>query len=74
MKPIDVLLDAVEWKPLPRSEIGRVPIKIEEVPVATHSGVLRLGAISVRVYQLSDGKRVIAEEDMDLLFGAAEEE
>ena len=63
-KPIDRLLDQVEW------------IKTEgdprepgcDLPYATHSGVLDVGFAKLRVYQLSNGMRVIDGEDMAALF------
>jgi len=60
-KPIDMMLDAVEWKPAPEQEPG-------DLPHVTHEGVLRLGDISLRVYQLSSGQRVISEQDLADLF------
>ncbi len=62
-QPVDVLMDRVEWR-----ETGAVDDG-SDLPYATHEGVLRIGGITLRVAQLSDGQRVINAEDIDLLFG-----
>lgn len=60
-----MLLDAVEWTP------GERPTDCNpELPWATHNGVLRLGGFELRVYQLSDGRRVIDADDMNTFFSA----
>jgi hypothetical protein len=60
--PIEHLFDQVEWEVLPL--MGGT-----DVPVATHRGVLHLGALELVVYQLSDGRRVISEESLRPLIG-----
>ena len=62
--PIELLMDGITWNSLP----GKWPFE-SDVPVATHSGILTIGGISLQVYQLSNGQRVIAEEDLEKLFG-----
>lgn len=66
--PMTRLLNALDWQELPAPE-GSIP---DGVPVATHEGVLRLGELSLRVYQLSDGQRIISAEDMEQFFGVGE--
>ena len=55
------LLDGVEWKFLGHQEPG-------ETPHATHSGVLRIGDVELRCYQLSNGQRVFDSDDVDAMF------
>lgn len=44
-----------------------------ETPVATHEGVLHLGSVRVRVYQLNNGQRVIHPDDLaDLMRAMAD--
>lgn len=65
-QPIERLLDEADWTPLN----GQVPD--DGMPYATHKGVLKIYDISLTVYQLSDGRRVIDEQSLAALFGAAE--
>ena len=59
------LLDGVEWERLSSPPDGAPT----DLPVATHSGVLQIGDVALRVYQLSNGHRVIDEADLAPLFG-----
>jgi hypothetical protein len=59
---IDRLLDAVQWKEHPKQEPG-------ELPHATHSGLLKIMDIEMRVYRLSDGRAIIDAEDMHKFLG-----
>lgn len=59
-KPVEHLLDNVEWKPMPPLAGGGGPF-----PYATHEGVLQIGELNLRVYQLNTGQRVIREEDLE---------
>lgn len=63
--PVEKLLDAVEWEP--------TPVATGEVPApaglyATHTGTLRIGSFSFRCFQLSDGRRVLHEDDVAWFF------
>ena len=61
--PIDHLLGALEWR-----EITMRPGN-EEDPYTTHEALLEIeGLAFVRVYQLSDGTRVIDSDDLGNLF------
>ena len=62
--PIDRILDDVDWKE------NVPPDHQSDIPWATHSGVLIIGDIWIRVHQLSNGTRVIDAEDLERLFGA----
>lgn len=55
---IEQALDRVTWTPCEPPETSG------DLPYITHAGVLHLGSVSLRVYQLSNGKRIIDAEDM----------
>lgn len=59
--PIELLMDGVEW-----TEHEAQPES--ELPHATHSGVLKIGKIELRVYRLSTGQAIINAEDFERLF------
>ena len=62
MKPIERMLEAVEWKVLgPTGENGK--------PYATHEGILKIGENIFRCYKLSNGMTVIDEKDLLQFFG-----
>jgi hypothetical protein len=65
--PMDKLLDAVSWQKLP----GKWPFK-SDTPFATHGGFLTIGPVTLKVYQLNDGRRVIAADDLKNIFGIDE--
>ena len=60
--PIDAMLDALEWR-----AIDPYPSP-DGLPIVTHEGILNLMGVDLRVYRLSDGNRVIHNEDMGRLF------
>jgi hypothetical protein len=64
-QPIEAALDALEWKPIADENIH----EDGTYPYATHEGVLEIGTMKLKVYQLSDGKRVIAHDDFLAFFG-----
>lgn len=61
MKPIDKLFDGLDWKELPHDQPS-------DIPIATHEGILKIGSHELRVYQLSNGMRVIEESDLIQFF------
>lgn len=67
--PMEVLLDGVTWESLP--EPPEPPSGLfSAVPVATHRGELMLAGIKLRVFRLSDGRRVVDQGSiLDLLMG-----
>ena len=67
MKPVDALLNAVDWVPAEGVEPS------DDMPYATHTGVLTISGVSFRCYQLSDGRRVIDAEDIKAFFGLRDE-
>lgn len=62
--PMERMLDAVEWTPIPNTfaTVG--------IPYATHEGSLEIGETSLRVYQLSNGQRIIDGEDFEAFFSS----
>ena len=56
------LLDAMTWIPIEALAAGGGLY-------ATHYGLLRIGDIELRVYQLNNGTRVIEEGDLLRFFG-----
>jgi len=61
--PIELMLDNVNWQPIDRNATFNAD---SDLPVATHEGILNVGNLSLRVYQLSNGQRVIR---IDKFFG-----
>jgi hypothetical protein len=59
-KAIDIALDNIKWKPTGLSQEDK-----KELPVVTHTGVLVFdNIITINVVQLSNGMRVIPEEEL----------
>lgn len=63
---ITKMLDAVDWVKAPPP--GEIQPGQEGIPHVTHSGILDVGGIKLRVFQLSDGKRIVDAEDIERLF------
>ena len=63
-EPIDILLQQVVWKEIPREERDIDP----DIPFATDEGVLDLGEVKLKVYRLSNGMRVFDVDDIENLF------
>ena len=62
--PFDQVLDRIDFQPLP------APDSVEDdLPYATHSGILKLGEASIKVFVLSNGRRVIDERDLRAFLG-----
>jgi hypothetical protein len=67
---IDALLDHVEWKPIEYAgDVNLVSPEGKIIPHAVMEGMLHVGNIAMKVYQLSDGQRIIAAEDVEKFFG-----
>ena len=69
--PIDLSLDDIKWEPIPRDADWDGDLAL---PFATHRGVLHIGEVTLRVYQLNDGMRVIDADDAARFFGLLGEE
>ena len=69
--PMDHILDQLEWKKVQCDENSN-----DDIPYVTHEGIIKLPfgdeLIKLKVYQLSDGNRVIDENDLNKLFGIEE--
>lgn len=63
-KPIDSLLDSVEWQ----QEEPQAPSP-DGIPHVTHHGVLNIGGFELRCYRLSDGQSVFNADDFEGFFG-----
>jgi hypothetical protein len=65
--PIEMILDGVvEWRVVQQSD---TPDPIEDnLPYATHSGVLKIGDYSLRCYRLSNGQAVFNADDFEKFF------
>ena len=64
-EPIDRMLDAVEWVELVEDDAPRPDGEL----FATHMGKLKIGEFEMRVYQLSNGLRVLDVDDVAEFFG-----
>jgi len=61
-------MNAVDWKPVePKTDVDG------NLPHVTHEGELNFAGAYFRVYQLSDGQRVLDADDVETFFsdGAA---
>lgn len=63
--PIEQMLDLVDWAAIERTEEPKA-----DLPHATHSGVLTIGAIDLKVFRLSNGMAVIDADDMQRFLGS----
>lgn len=66
-RPIDLLLDQVDWKPIIREK--EASEEDADLPYATHEGIFYIGEYQMRAYKLSNGQRVIHKEDIDKFLG-----
>ena len=57
--PIDTLLDAVEFTPVPDMQPHG------DTPYATHTGILKIADMEFEVFVLNDGRRIISSESME---------
>lgn len=62
--PIESMLDSVEWMPVERTgEIAK-----NDLPYATHSGVLAICGHELRCYRLNTGHAVFDADDVKKFF------
>jgi hypothetical protein len=59
--PIEMLLDGVEWK---AAEPRTAATLDDDIPHATHEGVMDLFGHKLRCYRLSNGKAVFHADDL----------
>jgi hypothetical protein len=62
--PIEMMLDSVTWKPVEWSEQSN-----DGIPYATHEGAFEMQGFQFKVYQLSNGQRLIDHDDLMRFFG-----
>jgi hypothetical protein len=60
------LLDGLFWKPLPMPAQNK-----DNLPYATHEGILKIGDFEFHVSQLNTGERVLLEDEIRDFFGLA---
>jgi hypothetical protein len=60
---VETMFDQVEWQPVELHEPH------DTLPYATHTGTVRVGQWTLRCFQLSDGSRVFAHEDVARMLG-----
>jgi hypothetical protein len=67
MNPVDFekILDALDWQEVKFEETE----KTDEVPRATHKGILKVGDKELTVYQLETGQRLFDQKDLEEFFG-----
>jgi len=63
LNPFERLLDALNWTPIPKHEIGEPGTA--DMPHATHEATLEIMDHRLRVYRLSNGQRVIDAKDFE---------
>jgi len=68
--PAEMMMDSVDWE---RVTDG-TPVFNDGLPYVTHKGYLQIGDISLRCYQLDDGRRIIDAEDVARFFGVVPDE
>lgn len=61
--PVERLVAELQMIPVPSVQDP------DGLPVATHEGTLTIGDVSLKVWQLSNGRRVIDSGDLQRLFG-----
>ena len=62
MMPIEKTLEQVDWIP------ADAPEQEGDLPFATHSGVFKMGDISLRCYRLNNGLAVFYADDFERFF------
>jgi hypothetical protein len=66
--PINKLFDSADWQPTTAEPPA------DGSAYATHFGILKIGEMELRVFQLNTGERTILEEDMAAFFGQTKEQ
>lgn len=69
--PLRKKVEQVPMQPMPPEEVAQLQVAAaNNIPWPTHQGVLRIDdKAEVKVYQLSDGQRVLDLEDLQRFFG-----
>jgi hypothetical protein len=63
--PIEQMMDGLDWIPVDGACAGGDT----DLPYATHSGVLKIGAMELRCYRLNTGMAVFEADDVNKFFG-----
>lgn len=59
------MLAGVDWKP---TGMPNEPGEGDDIPYATHRGILKIGEFELRVFRLSNGMAIIQAEDLEKSF------
>jgi len=65
MTPIEQMMSRVDWKKFDLQQTDG------DMPYATHSGILEIAGMDLRVYRLNDGRAIIDADDMIKFFDKA---
>lgn len=63
MSPIERLLDGITYVPT-----NYVKSSDSDLPYVTHEGILKLNEVEIKVVVLSDGRRIIPQEELEKIF------
>ena len=63
--PIEALLEQVDWKPTG----GAAEHQESDLPYATHEGIVKIGDMELRCYQLNTGQVILNADDVHKFFG-----
>lgn len=62
MTPAEALMNSVQWRETGMTDDG------SGLPYATHEGVLSIGGVDLKCYQLNDGRRIFDAESVTQFF------
>jgi hypothetical protein len=60
--PMEIMLDNIDFKPVSKPETA------SHLPYVTHEGELAIGDITITVLVLSNGMRIIPEDEIKKIF------
>jgi hypothetical protein len=64
MTPIDALMSGVNWSPT------NMKPDSDDLPFATHEGILEIAGLQLRCYRLNTGEAIINSDDfMNFFYG-----
>ncbi len=67
--PIETMLDNLDYRPVKEASPSKGGL-----PHVTHEGILQIDEISIKVYVLSTGKRIIPESELQKIFGLTDKQ
>jgi hypothetical protein len=63
MSPIERLLESITYVPT-----NCVKSSDSDLPYVTHEGIFKLNEVEIKVVVLSDGRKIIPQEELDKIF------